>query len=141
MIDINKFKKNGISDSEIQDVLSIKPEDFTIIKLISPCIIHDEIVIGYDCTYPIIVKLEGIFIHEEHNYRFVNSNTMSFLNCLAKYSEYCSNIVNYENNDELFILKIVKNYIEEMKNYDPKAFSNAQCYWAIIAQQMIDGNL
>lgn len=141
MIDINKLKENGISDSEIQDVLSIKPKNFSIIKLISPCIIHDKIVIGYGCTYPFVVKLEGIFIHEEHGYRFVNSNTMSFLNCIVKYSEYCNNIVNYKNNDDFFILKIVKNYIKQMENFDPKAFGNLQYYWAIIAQQMIDGNL
>ena len=60
---VNKLKGEGFSDGEIQLMRSIKPRTIMNIELVYPNIVHNEIIIGYD-TYPIIVKAEGIFIHE-----------------------------------------------------------------------------
>lgn len=141
MINVNDLKNKGISDNEIQSILSIKAYNFTIMELVNPHIFNDEIVIGYDGIYPFIVKADGVFIHEKCRYRFVNSNTIAFLNCLAKFVEYCNNIVLYEHDDENTILEIVKNHIKQIEMCDPKALSNEDFYWSVITQQMIDGNL
>ena len=77
MMIVNKLKGEGFSDGEIQLMRSIKPRTIMNIELVYPNIVHNEIIIGYD-TYPIIVKAEGIFIHETSNYRFINSNINAF---------------------------------------------------------------
>ena len=63
MMIVNKLKDEGFSDGKIQLMRSIKPRKIMNIELVYPNIVHNEIIIGYD-TYPIIVKAEGIFIHE-----------------------------------------------------------------------------
>lgn len=63
MMIVNKLKDEGFSDGEIQLMRSIKPRKIMNIELVYPNIVRNEIIIGYD-TYPIIVKAEGIFIHE-----------------------------------------------------------------------------
>ena len=86
MMIMNKLKGKGFSDVEIQLMRSIKPRKIMNIELVYPNIVHNEIIIGYD-TYPIIVKAEGIFIHETSNYRFINSNINAFLSCLNIYDD------------------------------------------------------
>ena len=57
------------------------------------------------------------------------------------YDEYCKNIAFYANKDENTIIEIVKKYINQMKACDFYALSNENFYWAIMAQQMMDGNI
>lgn len=140
MMIMNKLKDKGFSDGEIQLMRSIKPRKIMNIELVYPDIVHNVIITGYD-TYPIIVKAEGIFIHETSNYRFINSNINAFLNCLNIYDEYFKNIAFYANEDENTIIEIVKKYINQMKACDFYALSNENFYWAIMAQQMMDGNI
>ena len=140
MMIVNKLNGEGFSDGEIQLMRSIKPRTIMNIELVYPNIVHNEIIIGYD-TYPIIVKAEGIFIHETSNYRFINSNINAFLSCLNIYDEYCKNIAFYANEDENTIIEIVKKYINQMKACDFYALSNKDFYWSIMAQQMMDGNI
>ena len=141
MITVNELRDKGFSDKEIQLILSIKPKKIMTIELVYPNIAHNEVVIGYDCVCPIIVKAEGVFIHEQSNYRFMNSNVDAFLSCLNIYAEYSKNISFYTAKDEDEIVKVVEKYIEQIKSCDFYAFSNEDFYWAIIAQQMIGGNI
>lgn len=140
MMVMNKLKDKGFSDGEIQLILSIKPRKIMNIELVHPDVVHNEVIIGYD-TYPIIAKTEGVFIHETSSYRFINSNINAFLSCLNIYDEYCKNIALYANEDENTIVEIVKKYINQMKACDFYALSNENFYWAIMAQQMMDGNI
>ncbi|WP_455262830.1 hypothetical protein [Neisseria sp.] len=61
MITVNELRDKGFSDKEIQLIFSIKPKKIMTIELVYPNIARNEVVIGYDCVCPIIVKAEGVF--------------------------------------------------------------------------------
>ncbi len=136
---LNKYHLNS-DDITFLTSVGLDIGDFGFIIITPKFETYDEkIVLGYDCDVPIVCSENGVFLIEDTLRRFVNTSVKSFCLTLQLYRDYCQTVIEVKDDEEGS--KIAHDTISQMQLVDKVAWTSSHNYWAIIGEQMIEGQL
>jgi hypothetical protein len=100
------------------------------------------IILGYDEDVPICVDQEGnsrvVCVESRARSRFVNTSVEKFGHFLMEYEKYRRSVRDMSDDEALALIDRVA---ASMNQSDPEAVGDPEHYWAVILEQMRDGNL
>ena len=130
-----------LSSIEISALCEFSDSDYYILHTVKPFVGNNLFILAFSDDFPIGFNEMGIFLYEDGEKRFVNSSIENFSNSILEFDRYRKEIQKYVDADEEEQIQVVNFYIENLKEIDAVAWAEANNFWPIIANQMLEGNL